>query len=1000
MADLDLSRLQKIERINGEEYIVLTNAETRTENGRYPLSKLKEELVIQGSTEFNGIATPQTEAPALDGYWVVTDAGKYPNFGGVELPTSSIGFIVKKGNEFIISYVGIEGDYLKKSEKIPNENLTFGEVKEGDLNVVSGGEVFDKVMTKEVYLETTYTYTSKNLFDKNSVQIDKSINTNGLITDTQGNGISNYIPVKKNTAYIISGWFGNQTLKRVSIFKNIGDLNPIERFNTNTFTPAQDGYMCALIYTSLGQSNGLDYRDTCQIEVGSVATEYEPYTPPIIEEKIKDKYLLITDEVVEIDLKRVDKRFSDKSNYDQLTRDLSNYDNFYKSLSSVRDGGVEKTITINSSTEQDNLVIPISVHYGNNVGDSNPTHLFFEKGCKENISDIRFFDENNNELDVLKKEYVNAETIFDNKLMFFTASLSNGDLIAYNTQEDGMYKSEDDGVTWVKFKEVGSIVGVAPNDNILYEIGDKLYLTTSESGYTDEILKLTNDMPGGTWGWQHWIVDALGNCFTAPYQEGWNVKVYKSTDNGITWIKTYDVVGESQHVHSFCIDKTNNHMYVNCDAGEPNWNNPQDPKSQRTLVSKDFGNTWKRLEIPFPTDYGIVYANAERNIWLTSGESAIKSMPTLSISRDLKTWTPLIESTANGGTIKELNNVLYFFQRSHSTNQYVKILVSKDFGLTWNEFLSTGQITPNDMGCTYGRGSNLNVIGKDGREYFVIGSNNQYVNKLPRARIYAGSENHQCMYYVKLKKAKQGANVITAKSGYLTDVIDSNLYEDYTHPNLVCHLPLNSETASVIDIMNKKEYDLQGDFEWGNLDKREMGWIYPFIFKAKSSALHIDRTKPIIIDDILKKDKDFSVSFWFKFEHNYLSDATKTRHLFGRSNDTLSFYSQRENRLVYKLGGMTKIIAGTFKIENNRVFTHITVTIDGSNIKTYVNGNISRTTPYVYTPNTNYDKWTIMGDLGLNTTDDKDFISDLMVFDKVLNDKEVLRIFESNNKIL
>lgn len=45
--------------------------------------------------------------------------------------------------------------YLKKSEKIPNTNLTFGEVKEGDVNVVSGGEVYDYLINSD--LNKTYT---------------------------------------------------------------------------------------------------------------------------------------------------------------------------------------------------------------------------------------------------------------------------------------------------------------------------------------------------------------------------------------------------------------------------------------------------------------------------------------------------------------------------------------------------------------------------------------------------------------------------------------------------------------------------------------------------------------------------------------------------------------------------------------------------------------------------------------------------------------------------
>lgn len=928
---------------------------------------------------------PSSPAPTKRGEYKVTKPGVFLNFKDANgQPISVTQEDYSSGNVSII-FNGTDSRKLV----VP---ITFeGEVKEGDTRGVSGGEVYNNALVK--YIDKNVLFEGKNLFNKNDIQHNTSLNTLGQITNVEGNSISSYIFVKKGI-YTLSGWFVNDSLKRISFFKKEGDKTPIVFFNTNTFTTPEDGYICFLLTTAT-----LDYKNTCQLEVGSIATEYESYIYPIIEEKIKDKYLPETEVCENVSLERIDKRFVDKSIYNQYARDLLNYNNFVKSLSNIRGEGIERFATITLTEVTENLIVPLNIHYGIQQGNNNPFHVYFNKKCNKDLSDLRFFDTNGNELQVLKKEALNAEAILDSKLMFFTASLSNGDFVAHNTQADGMYRSTDNGVTWVKFKDVGSIVGVAPNDNILYEIGDKLYLTTPESDYTDEILKLTNDMPGGTWGWQHWIIDALGNCFTAPYQEGLNVKIYKSPDNGVTWLKTYDVVGESQHVHSFTIDKTNNHMYVNCDAGEPNWIDPQDPKSQRTLVSEDFGNTWKRLEIPFPTDYGIVYANAEKKIWLTSGESAIKSMPTLSISRDLVTWEPLIESTANGGTIKELNDVLYFFQRSHSTNQYVKILVSKDFGLTWNEWMSTGQIAYSDMGCTWGRGSNLNLKDKDGKEFFIIGSNNQYVSKLPRARVYAEEENNQALFYVKMPKTKSGSNVISIKSGYLTDVIDSNMYEDYTHPNLVCHLPINSETDTVLDVITRKEYILKGDFKWGKLNKRELGWVYPFVYRANSSALSIDRKKPLEIDDILKKDKDFSISFWVKFENNYLGDATKTRHLFGRKNDTLSFYAQRENRLLCKIGDSIKVITGIFKIENNRLFTHVTITIDNNNIYVYVNGNLFKTTPYVYIPNINYDKWVIMGDIGLNNTLDSDYICDFMVFDNVLSNKEILKIFESNTVI-
>lgn len=58
--------------------------------------------------------------------------------------------------------------YLEKDEKIPNDNLTFGEVKEGDVNVVSGNEV--------------YNYISKNTQKVHTLKLNQ-ISTNRVMTE-------------------------------------------------------------------------------------------------------------------------------------------------------------------------------------------------------------------------------------------------------------------------------------------------------------------------------------------------------------------------------------------------------------------------------------------------------------------------------------------------------------------------------------------------------------------------------------------------------------------------------------------------------------------------------------------------------------------------------------------------------------------------------------------------------------------------------------------------
>lgn len=116
MAILDLSALTKAEITKGDEYIVLTNAQTETGNARYPLQTLKDELQVSGSVGFQGEAVPTSPKPTKEGFWVVTKDGTYVNFGGVKLPPFAIGFIVYQGGKFSITYKQFSEDVVLKTE--------------------------------------------------------------------------------------------------------------------------------------------------------------------------------------------------------------------------------------------------------------------------------------------------------------------------------------------------------------------------------------------------------------------------------------------------------------------------------------------------------------------------------------------------------------------------------------------------------------------------------------------------------------------------------------------------------------------------------------------------------------------------------------------------------------------------------------------------------------------------------------------------------------------
>lgn len=124
--------------------------------------------------------------------------------------------------------------YLEKDSKIPNENLTFGKVKEGDVNVVSGGEVKK--------------YTDNYLFRRNeNIQpiTDAIISDNGTLSTHEKYITSNFIPVNLNDEieYIgsVSGGanalYGYNVNKQPTVLllgKNTNGSNVVEITNTHT----------------------------------------------------------------------------------------------------------------------------------------------------------------------------------------------------------------------------------------------------------------------------------------------------------------------------------------------------------------------------------------------------------------------------------------------------------------------------------------------------------------------------------------------------------------------------------------------------------------------------------------------------------------------------------------------------------------------------------------------------------------------------------------------
>ena len=133
-------------------------------------------------------------------------------------------------------------------------NITLTPTLKGRLGSVLNGDTYQQ------------TYSGKNLFNKNSITSGYLIEpSRGTESANASYGCSDYIPVKANTQYTrvyCNNWYG------AFYDENKNYVETIQ--NQNVITPSVDGYArISFLLTN---------KDIVQLEQGSTATSYEPYT--------------------------------------------------------------------------------------------------------------------------------------------------------------------------------------------------------------------------------------------------------------------------------------------------------------------------------------------------------------------------------------------------------------------------------------------------------------------------------------------------------------------------------------------------------------------------------------------------------------------------------------------------------------------------------------------------------------------------------------------------
>lgn len=188
-------------------------------------SKLADDLQLNANEFDFKTITLADPAPTRGGFYFPTQIGTYARFGNIEIIESDLNsaftFIVFDGFSFSksVKTLGIGEAFgvapLDGNKKIPNENLEFGTVTEGNLNVVSGDEVYNALIPN--YYENV-----------------------GYINYYTGAFVNNsnyrhtfFLKIQDRNNLIVTGYSGGteNVVALVSFYDS--NLNYLSRYNTN-----------------------------------------------------------------------------------------------------------------------------------------------------------------------------------------------------------------------------------------------------------------------------------------------------------------------------------------------------------------------------------------------------------------------------------------------------------------------------------------------------------------------------------------------------------------------------------------------------------------------------------------------------------------------------------------------------------------------------------------------------------------------------------------------
>ena len=336
-----------------------------------------------------------------------------------------------------------------------------------------------------------------------------------------------------------------------------------------------------------------------------------------------------------------------------------------------------------------------------------------------------------------------------------------------------------------------------------------------------------------------------GELIIGRYQAAFDVKIFRSIDNGLTWDLCYETK-DFQHVHGVYIDRFQNPEvgYAGLDGGGA------------VIRTLDKGLTWEILSDTIQSsDNGVVYS--EEGFRIISGETSIVGGHSLIKTIDDINFYPVLSNAKGYYTLAKLNTAIYSGSISTNDSQGASVVRSLDNGETWETIYAIAEMNEGGASDGFRYISKATPKGMNEEQVFA---GCQTDGKYSAVRIFEGGDNYHAMVILKADIPANGLD-IKIESGFLLGAKKGNTYIDKIYADLL-YLPLNNVNAK--EMIKGTELEINSP-NWVENKGRKLYEFYPEV-RIKSDRLALQFSDDCFFNqpftEIDLSEGNWTLSFW------------------------------------------------------------------------------------------------------------------------------------------